>query len=149
MHIDMVASKRNAFPFIGDITGAPVDPMEGIPYATRWTFDMTNNAEDGGFRSQRLSEIPGELPLIDTRRVGQKHRYAYIAMVDPMHRMLKAGPTAMGANAIGKIDLDGGPPQMWYGAEETTYQEGHFIPRGLGEDEGWYINVADHHDQKP
>jgi carotenoid cleavage dioxygenase len=147
VHIDMMVSKRCAFPFIADVTGAPVDPSEGAPFPTRWTFDMNSNAEDGGFTSRLLAPFPGELPLIDTRRTGRPYRYGYVAVIDPSHRMLPEGPIGVGANAIGKLDLQEGSMTAYHGAEETAYQEGFFVPRGPGEDEGWYINVADHHDQ--
>ncbi|WP_298283531.1 carotenoid oxygenase family protein [Novosphingobium sp.] len=145
--IDMVASRRCAFPFIDAVDGSQPEMMDGVPFPTRWCFDLENPAEDAGFQETRLSLLPAELPLIDTRRTGRRHRYAYVAMTDPSHRMLKAGPAMMAANAVGKLDLDGGPPQVWYGAEETSFQEGFFIPRGEAEDDGWYINIADHHDR--
>ncbi len=147
VHLDLMVSNRNAFPFIGDITGAEVDPREGIPFATRWSFDMNSEASDGGFRSSRLAEFPGELPLVDARRVGQPYRYTYIAMIDPSQRMLMSGPTYMGANMIGKVDIVEGSLQAYPGTDETTFQEGALIPRGSDEDDGWYINVADRHDQ--
>jgi carotenoid cleavage dioxygenase-like enzyme len=146
VHLDMMAAKRNAFPFIGDLAGTPVDPRDGMPFATRWSFDLRSNAEDGGFQQRQLSPFPGELPLVDARRIGLPYRYAYVAMIDPTRRMLKAGPTHMAANMIGKLDLSDGTLQAWHGEDDTSFQEGAFVPRGAGEDEGWYINVADRHD---
>ena len=149
VHVDTVDANRNAFPFIADITGAAVDAREGMPFATRWSFDMASEAEDGGFTERRLSEYPGELPLVNPRFVGASYRYAYIAMIDPSRRMLKAGPTGMASNMIGKLDISNGSAQTWYGDDETSYQEGAFIPfaGASGEDDGYYINVADRHDQ--
>ncbi|MBU0835250.1 MULTISPECIES: carotenoid oxygenase family protein [Pseudomonadota] len=147
VHLDMMISKRNGFPYIGDIAGSAADPQDGVPYPTRWSFDMTSNAVDGGFSSKSLAPYGGELPLIDPRCVGRDYRYAYISMVDPERRILMAGPTYMGANMIGKIDLTTGEVQTYHGTDETSFQEGAFIPRGPGEDEGWYINIADRHDQ--
>jgi carotenoid cleavage dioxygenase len=143
----MMVSKRCAFPFIADVTGAPIDPEEGKPFPTRWSFDMRSSAADGGFSSRRLAPTPGELPLVDRRRIGRPYRYSYIALIDPSHRMLHEGPLGVGANGIGKLDLRDGSLTSYFGAEETAYQEGAFIPRGTSEDDGWYINVADHHDQ--
>jgi carotenoid cleavage dioxygenase len=108
---------------------------------------MSSRAVDGGFSSRVLAPFPGELPMIDTRRIGRPYRYSYIAVIDPSHRPLPEGPLGIGSNAIGKLDLVEGTLETYYGAEETAYQEGWFIPRGSGEDDGWYINVADHHDQ--
>jgi carotenoid cleavage dioxygenase len=147
VHIDMMVSKRCAFPFIADVTGAASDPADGKPFPTRWSFDMSSRTVDGGFSSRVLAPFPGELPMIDTRRVGKPYRYSYIAVIDPSHRPLPEGPLGIGSNAIGKLDLVEGTLETYYGAEETAYQEGWFIPRGTGEDDGWYINVADHHDQ--
>jgi carotenoid cleavage dioxygenase len=147
VHIDMMASKRCAFPFIADVTGAPANPEDGKPFPTRWSFDTRSTAVDAGFTSRVLAPFPGELPLIDTRRTGKPYRYSYIAVIDPAHRQLPEGPLGIGSNAIGKLDLRDGKLETYHGAEETAYQEGWFIPRGQGEDDGWYINVADHHDQ--
>lgn len=146
--IDMMVAKRNAFPFIGDIDPkVEVTIEDGMPFATRWSFDTTSNTEDGAFRSTQLSPIPGELPMINLAKTAVEARYTYIAMIDPSRRMLKGGPMGFAPNMIGKLDLKGGPPQFYAGADETGFQEGQFIPRGPGEDEGWFINVADHRDQ--
>ena len=149
VHIDMCDANRNAFPFIDDITGSPVDPREGIPFATRWSFDMYSRAEDGGFSERRLSEVPGELPLINSRFVGRDYQYAYIAMIDPTRRMHKAGPLQMVSNTIGKFNVRDGSVQVYYGDDETCFQEGAFVPfaQATAEDDGYYINVADRHEQ--
>lgn len=110
---------------------------------------MASRAEDGGFSERRLSEYPGELPLVNPRVVGAEYRYAYIAMMDPSRRMLKAGPTGMASNMIGKVDVSNGSVQTWYGDDETGYQEGALVPfaKASEEDSAYYINVADRHDQ--
>jgi carotenoid cleavage dioxygenase len=101
-------------------------PDEGAPTLDRWTIDV----DAGKVREERVDDRPQELPRVDERRVGRRHRFGY-AM------------TLSGPNGLVKHDFDKGTSEERTG--ETAYAgEAVFVPSGpdAGEDEGWLMSIV-------
>jgi carotenoid cleavage dioxygenase len=102
-------------------------PDEGASTLDRWTIDV----EAGKVREERLDDRAQELPRVDERRVGRRHRFGY-------SMTLSDGP-----NGLVKHDFDKGT------SEERTAQtayagEAVFVPSGrdAAEDEGWIMSIV-------
>jgi carotenoid cleavage oxygenase len=102
-------------------------PDEGASTLDRWTIDI----EAGKVREERFDDRSQELPRVDERRVGRRHRFGY-AMT------LSAGPSG-----LVKHDFDKGT------SEERTAGaayagEAVFVPSepDAAEDEGWLMSIV-------
>jgi len=145
VHLDLALSQINSFPFIPDVSGAPYDPRLGAPIPMRWTVDMDGNGD--GIEERPLGRIPGDLPRIDDRRIGQPYRYAYLGLVDPSRALPKAGPVGAGFNLLGCLDTQTEETAIYYGDDETSFQEPQFVPGGPDEQDGFILTVMNRHDQ--
>ncbi|MFO7277179.1 MAG: carotenoid oxygenase family protein [Pseudomonadota bacterium] len=145
IYLDQCVSEINPFPFIPDESGAPYDPRKAATYPTRWIFDMS--APGDTFEERRLTNVFGDVPRIDERRTGAPYRYFYMGVVDPTKPIHKSGPVGGGFNHVGKIDVQTGKADLWYGDDNCGFQEPIFVPTGPGEDEGYVLAVIDHYDQ--
>jgi carotenoid cleavage dioxygenase-like enzyme len=140
VHVDLVQSQINTFHFIPDITGAPWDPRKATMLPTRWTFDMSNNAE--GFE-ERMIGPPSELPRVDDRLIGQDYRYYYLmTMTPPSGSGQVPGPTT-----ISRVDLKDRKLQSWADPGKGSYQEPQFVPSGDDEAAGHLLTMVDYPDQ--
>ncbi|WP_069707030.1 carotenoid oxygenase family protein [Burkholderia seminalis] len=144
VHVDLCVSKRNAFPDVADVSGAPFNPEDGAPFITRWTFDMAADGEN--FTSRVLSSLPGELPRIDERHAFKPTGAVFYGALDNERSQLMAGPQGLGANTLARLDARNGALQTLYIDDHTTFQEPQFVPAGDGSDDGYVLVVVDHHD---
>lgn len=145
VHLDMAVSQINSFPFVADISGAAYDPRKGAPMPMRWSFDLSGNGD--GIEETLIGQLPGDLPRIDDRRIGQAYRRAYMGMIDPTRAMQKCGPVGAGFNCVGTLDLETRTSIPWFGDDRTTFQEPQFVPSGPDETDGWVLAVMDRHDE--
>src|SRR5207247_2615728 len=86
---------------------------------------------------ERLDDRPLELPRLDERLTGRRHRYGYAAEFDS----LGDGPAFRG---VIKHDLVAGGSEVRTFGPGTAAGEPVFVPAaaGSGEDEGWLLTVV-------
>ena len=141
--LDLCVSEMNSFPFIPDISGAPYDPAKASAFPSRWTLDLTRN--DDRISERPVSMVPGDVPRIDDRRIGMTYRQAWMGMVDPTRAMRMSGPVGGGFNLVGRVDMDSGEVDAWYGGDDDAFQEPQFVPTGAGETDGYVLSVIERH----
>ncbi len=144
INLDMPVAKNNMMPFFPDINDAPFDPVAGATHLTRWTVDLSQNAEE--YQSTRLSEMIGEFPRLDDRMIGQKYRYGWMVVIDPSQPVELKGGSAGGhvMNTLGMVDLETGTEQKWWCGPVSSIQEPCFVPRSpdAPEGDGWIVMVC-------
>ena len=125
--IDVV---RHATMFEHDIYGVGDAPGT----LDRWTVDLAR----GRVREERLDDRGQELPRIDDRLVGRRHRYGYSNLV-PSQR---DGRVTIGG--LLQHDLRTGRSVQARLGPGKAASEGVFVPArdGAGEDEGWVLSVV-------
>ena len=89
--------------------------------------------------------MPGDVPRIDDRRIGQPYRQTWMGMVDPARAMRLSGPVGAGFNMVGRLDMETGETDAWYGSDDDTFQEPQFVPTGAGELDGYVLSVIEKH----
>ena len=141
--LDLCVSQTNSFPFIPDVSGEPYDPVKASALPSRWTLDLTRN--DDHIDERMVAPVPGDVPRIDDRRIGMRYRQAWMGMVDPTLAMRVSGPVGGGFNLVGRIDMDTGEVDAWYGADDDAFQEPQFVPTGAGETDGYVLSVIEKH----
>ncbi|WP_159981756.1 MULTISPECIES: carotenoid oxygenase family protein [unclassified Novosphingobium] len=144
IHIDMPVAENNMMPFFPDINDKPFDPMAGRTFLTRWTVDMNQNGEE--YRSERLSDMIGDFPRFDERRMGETYRYGWMVVIDPSQPVELKGGSAGGwvMNTLGMVDLGMGEEQKYWVGPTSSVQEPCFIPRSKDapEGDGWIVMVC-------
>ena len=143
--VDLCPSEMNSFPFIPDVSGAPYDPQRSSGMPSRWTLDLSRN--DDSIDERVIGQVPGDVPRIDDRRAGRRYRQAYMGMVDPRRAMRMSGPVGAGFNMVGRLDVETGETDAWYGADDDSFQEPQFIPTGAGELDGYVVSVVERHSE--
>jgi carotenoid cleavage dioxygenase len=105
-------------------------PNDGATRLDRWTLDPST----GVAKAETLDDSYVELPRVDERVVGRRHRYGYAMAFDgPLHH----------GGAV-KYDLDRGTiEQRSYGPDRYT-DELVFVARApdAGEDDGWLLSYV-------
>jgi carotenoid cleavage dioxygenase len=150
IHFDTPVAKSNMFPFFPDITGAPFDRAAAASRITRWTLDMSSNAE--GWQSRQLTELVGEFPKIDERYACHPYRHGYFCVMDPTRPpQTKGGKSITGLvlNTIGHVDHATGVSKAWACGPNRSIQEPVFIPRreGAPEGDGWLCFLQNDYDE--
>ena len=125
--VDVVRHERM---FASDLYG----PAEEPPTLDRWTIDPVA----GKVVEERLDDHPQELPRVDPRVVGRRHRYGYA----PHTPRFDHGAVDFGG--ILKHDLDAGTTTVRRLGPGRHAGEAVFVPAGpaAGEDEGWLLAVV-------
>jgi carotenoid cleavage dioxygenase len=141
--LDLCLAEMNPFPFIPDVSGRPYDPQAASALPTRWTLDLARN--DDHIDERRISEVGGDVPRVDDRRIGRRYRHTWMGMVDPTRAMRFSGPVGPGFNMVGRLDMETGETDAWYGADDDGFQEPQFIPTGPGELDGYVLSVIERH----
>ena len=143
--LDLCVSEMNSFPYIPDVSGIPYDPQKASAFPSRWTLDLTRN--DDKIDERVISHVPGDVPRIDDRRIGQRYRQAWMGMVDPTRAMRFSGPVGAGFNMVGRLDIETAETDAWYGSDDDSFQEPQFVPAGAGETDGYVLAVIERHAQ--
>jgi carotenoid cleavage dioxygenase len=107
---------------------------EQAPTLDRWTIDPVA----GKVIEERLDDRPNELPRVDPRLVGRRHRYGYAAQLATVD-----DETEDFAGLL-KYDLDRGTTEVHDVGPGRHAAEGTFVPAGeaAGEDEGWVLSYV-------
>ncbi|MEI9963947.1 MAG: carotenoid oxygenase family protein [Caulobacteraceae bacterium] len=141
--LDLCVSEMNSFPFIQDVSGMEYDPRKAATLPFRWTLDLNRN--DDKIDERLIRPVPGDLPRVDERRVGQRYSQCWMGMVDPMRPTRVSGPVGAGFNMVGRLDMDTGETDTWFGGDDDAFQEPQFIPTGAGELDGYVVAVIEKH----
>jgi carotenoid cleavage dioxygenase len=143
VHFDVCISNIPSFPYIDHIDGTQANPEDGIPFLTRWTFDLSNPGES--FEERVMSPIPGELPRVDDRDATLKYRAGYYLGIDPSIPLHQAGPSFVGPNLLVRVDMETGELRPFSFGNQATLQEPQFVPSDNGG--GYVLVVVDEHDR--
>jgi carotenoid cleavage dioxygenase len=105
-------------------------PDEGAPTLDRWTLDLT--AEK--LLEDRLDDHAQELPRVDERVVGRRHRFGYALLI--------SGGAGEPSGII-KHDFDAGTNEVRAPAGQHA-GEAVFVPRtpDAAEDDGWVLSLV-------
>jgi carotenoid cleavage dioxygenase len=125
--LDVVRHERM---FATDLYG----PAEVPPTLDRWTIDL----DAGKVIEERLDDHPQELPRVDERVVGRRHRFGYA----PLAQVFGKGGIDWGGML--KHDLSKGATEVHDFGRGTAASEGVFAPASetAGEDEGWVLSIV-------
>ena len=143
--LDLCVAGMNPFPFIPDVSGAPYNPMASATMPSRWTLDLTRN--DEAIEERVVAGVPFDLPRIDERLTGRRYRQTWAGMIDPTRAFRMSGPVGAGFNMVGRMDMDTGQTDAWYGEDDDAFQEPIFLPTGAGETDGYVVVVVEKHAQ--
>lgn len=143
VEIDMMLARRNPFPEVRSIDGAPYNPEEGAPFLTRLSIDL--DAEDGSIQTKQLAPMPGEMPLTAAVDQMRPYRIGYYAGIDPSKPLEITGPVGPGFNHLCRADLETGEFKAWYAGDRVTLQEPVHLPSKLANHEGYLLVMADKH----
>lgn len=143
--LDLSVAEMNPFPFIPDVSGAPYDPHKSGTLPFRWTMDLARN--DQTIEERLISPTPGDLPRIDDRLNGRPYRQTWMGMINPNGQFRMSGPVGAGFNMVGRLDVQTGEVDPWYGADDDAFQEPIFAPTGPGETDGYVLVVIEKHAQ--
>ncbi len=72
----------------------PTIPQKAATMPSRWTLDLNRN--DDNIDERTISHVPGDVPRIDDRRIGQRYRQSWMGMVDPTRAMRILGSRRRG-----------------------------------------------------
>jgi carotenoid cleavage dioxygenase len=106
---------------------------EGSVSLDRWTMDLAT----GAVSHDVLDDRSQEMPRIDDRRTGRRHRFGYTVLSDQ-----EAGRLALGG--LVKHDLQSGSSSVAGLPESAQACEPVFLPRAgsTEEDDGWVVSVV-------
>nr|WP_134331708.1 carotenoid oxygenase family protein [Pseudomonas sp. HS-2] len=141
--IDMMLARRNPFPEVEDINGAPYNPEDGAPFLTRLTIDL--DAEDGNIQTRQLAPMPGEMPLTAAVDQMRPYRIGYYAGIDPTMPLEMTGPVGAGFNHLCRVDVETGELKAWRATGRVTLQEPVHIASKQAGHEGYLLVMADKH----
>jgi carotenoid cleavage dioxygenase len=145
IHFDTPESKNNFFPFFPDVHGKPFNGLEAMTYLTRWTVDMSSDA-DTFAGITRLTDTAAEFPRIDERLTGRRYRHGWFLEMDPRRPVeLRGGsPAGVMMNCLFHKDLESGAEQHWWCGPVSSLQEPCFIPRHKtsSEGDGWLVQIC-------
>jgi carotenoid cleavage dioxygenase len=108
-------------------------PGEEPPTLDRWTIDLAA----GKVIEERVDDRPQELPRVDERVVGRRHRYGYAPHFGVDDEGIHFG-------GLLKHDLKAGTTQVRDFGPGRSAGEGVFVPASpsASEDEGWVLTVV-------
>jgi carotenoid cleavage dioxygenase-like enzyme len=103
----------------------------------RWEVDRAT----GRVSATCIDDLPVEFPRIDERRLGRRHRYGYVAAVDPDAHAQGQSPVW---GAVRCEDFERGSSVLRRFAPGAGVGEPLFVPRGptAAENDGWVLVLA-------
>ncbi|MEU5041728.1 carotenoid oxygenase family protein [Streptomyces griseorubiginosus] len=132
-----------------------VGPLREAPsFLHRWTFDLTagaahwDDARDT-YASEKLVEVPGEMPRVDPRVLMERNRHAWLGAVQPNEPLCEWGPMGPPFNSIVHRDDHTGEQTYWAPGEQAACEEPVFVPKSAeaGEGEGYLLVMVGRRDQ--
>lgn len=108
---------------------------DAVAILVRWTFDLSN--PENNFKRTVLSDLPGEFPRYDERRMGRSYRHGwYASLVDSKPKF--------GFDSLTYVDLETGKRETLRLPEGDVPGEPIFVPRSpdAAEGDGWLIALV-------
>jgi carotenoid cleavage dioxygenase len=99
----------------------------------RWTIDTSAKALT--LRDEQLNDLPIDLPTIDKRLAGRRHRFGWFAATRPTE-------VAFEFAGVVRWDFETSTAATWDPGPAVAAGEGLFVPDGSGEDEGWILTFT-------
>ena len=129
VHLDLCYYDGNCFPFFTTPTGERTKMVP--PFLTRMTFDLASNED--GFTTERLLNIPCEMPRTDDRYQGRPYRYGFVI-----------ARAQDGSSGTARFDHETGKLDIWLPGEGDSVQEAQFVPRtpDAPEGDGWLLVIV-------
>jgi carotenoid cleavage dioxygenase-like enzyme len=142
IQFDQCLSSVNAFPFIQRASGLNIPPWEMKSALTRWTIDYAAN---DGVVVETLIGPPGDFPIIPAAEQGRPYARGWILSMDPEMKgpPVFGGPVGAMFNALLRLDLTGGPPQMLALPPVYCFNEPVHVPSSEAGHDGWLIAIVD------
>jgi carotenoid cleavage dioxygenase-like enzyme len=142
IQFDQCLSSVNAFPFIQRASGLNIPPWEMKSALTRWTIDYTAN--DSAI-IESLIGPPGDFPIIPATEQGRPYARGWMLSMNPEMQgpPVFGGPVGAMFNALLRIDLTGGPPQMLALPPAHCFNEPVHVPSDAAGHDGWLIVNVD------
>lgn len=119
------------------------DAHEQPPFAQRWSFDLTSDVDT--FKTARIFDHVGEMPVIDPRRAMQRHHHFYFGTNNPaLGPMLEWGPKGPPFTCLGHYDESTGAKSFFYAGANSSPEEPLFIPSvpDAPEGDGWLLSIV-------
>jgi len=104
--------------------------------AHRWTIDFAGSAPR--FTDQLVADVLMDLPAVDRRLVGRRHRYAWYAGIE------QQGEYGFDMAGVNRLDQDTGALDRWDPGSLYRAGEVVFVPAAekAAEGEGWLLCFA-------
>lgn len=131
--VDGCVSEAQTFPFLYPDPAA-FDPAKAVPRATRWTFDLSSDANT--FESRTLWPDYCEFPRIDERFMTTRHTVGFMIASDPSRDFSGGGHFGPAFNTVARVDFDTGRISRYALDVHSTAQEPVFVPRAPDAPEG-------------
>jgi carotenoid cleavage dioxygenase-like enzyme len=106
------------------------------PRLSRWTFDLAGESDH--VTREYIDDLAGEVPRIDERFLGGRHRHGWYAVLGRD----AGGRSAL--NALAHLDLVTGQRALYRLPESDRVSEPVFVPRAAdaAEGDGWLLALA-------
>jgi carotenoid cleavage dioxygenase-like enzyme len=142
IQFDQCLSSVNAFPFIQRASGLNIPPWEMKSGLTRWTF---NYAANNGEVAETVIGPPGDFPIIPAAEQGRPYSRGWMLSMNPQMQgpPVFGGPVGAMFNALLRLDLTGGPPQMLALPPAHCFNEPVHVPSSEAGHDGWLIAIVD------
>jgi len=106
------------------------------PRLCRWTFDLAGDSDR--IAREYIDDLAGEVPRIDERFLGRRHRHGWYAVLG------RDGGGRSAPNGLVHLDLVRGERALYRVPEGDRVSEPVFVPRAAdaAEGDGWLLALA-------
>ncbi len=142
IHFDQCLSSVNAFPFIQRVTGLNIPPWEAKSALTRWTVDYKGTSDE---MVETVIGPPGDFPIIPAANQGRPYTHSWMLTMNPEMQgpPVFGGPVGVMFNALMRLDMRGGPPQLLALPPAHCMNEPVHIPSSQPGHDGWLLAFVD------
>ena len=141
IHFDQCLSDSNAFPFIREASGIPLQQWELNGRLARWTVDPK---AEGDTITEAVIGPPGDFPVIPAARQGRRYDHGWMLTMNPERRgpPVSGGPVGAMFDMLMRLDMRGGPPQALVLPMGSCFNEPVHVPARDPAHEGWLLAVV-------
>lgn len=141
LHLDLCLSDTNAFGFMREAGGVMRDQREIGGGLTRWTFDLSKDADS---YEERVVGPPGDMPRLRDADQGRPYRAAWYLSMNPQGGPpLPGGPVGVAFNALIRIEPGNGRIEMMGLEPGMAINEPVHVESTMPDHEGWLLMVVD------
>lgn len=141
IHFDQCLSDSNAFPFIREASGIPLQQWELNGRLARWTVDPQGQ---GDAVIETVIGPPGDFPVLPATRQGRPYDHAWMLTMNPQRQgpPVFGGPVGAMFDMLLRLDMRGGPPQALALPVGSCFNEPVHVPARDAGHEGWLLAVV-------